>query len=398
MGKMRGSGIVILVSALLLVSGAALAQNLMVQCPGDTDGDMIPDLPGYENVVCKHVTAGDGYAVMPDGKLMYTFGFSEVPAGTTEPRVFAEWQLKAEFTGPHIVLKEGQELYLNLTNVGMVARPDLFDAHSVHWHGIPNQGSIFDGLPESAPTVVIGATFPYYYATAGRPGTYFYHCHVEVSEHMQMGMIGALDVLPAQDGTPIGGYTKFAYNDGDGSTGYDVSKTLILAGFDSNFHDKHIGVQPLPFADMLDDYHTINGRGYPDTINPNPLGSIPENNNHFSQKHDSVITVNQNQRLLLRIANISTTHLFTVRVLGIPMKVVGLDAKLLRNGATDLYFETDSVTVSGGQATDVLLDTTNVAPGTYFFYTTNVGELINGGEERGGMMTEIVVCPPGGCA
>jgi FtsP/CotA-like multicopper oxidase with cupredoxin domain len=273
----------------------------------------------------------------------------------------------------------------------MVNRPDLFDAHSLHWHGIPNQGSIFDGLPESAPTVKIGATFPYYYATAGKPGTYFYHCHVEVSEHMQMGMVGALNVLPAQDGNNIGGFTHFAYNDGDGSTGYDVAKTLVIAGFDSNFHEKHIAVQPLPFADMLDDYHALNGRGYPDTINPNALGASAENNNYAAQKHDSVITVGQNQRLLLRIPNISTTHLFTMRVLGIPMKVVGLDAKLLRNGGTDLYYETDSVTIGGGQAVDVLLDTTGVAPGTYFLYTTNLDDLINRDEERGGLMTEIVV-------
>ncbi len=377
---------------LLLMSGAASAQNLLVQCPTDTNGDGISDDP---NVVCLHITAGDGFAKMADGKLMYTFGFAEVPPGTPEATVFANQQLAAEFTGPHIVLTEGQELYLNLTNVGMVVRPDLFDAHSVHWHGIPNQGSIFDGLPESAPTVRIGATFPYYYATAGKPGTYFYHCHVEVSEHMQMGMIGALDVKPAQDGTALGGFTQFAYNDGDGSTGYDVSKTLVLAGFDSNFHELHIGVQPLPFADMLDDYHTINGRGYPDTVNPNPIGNVPDNNNHLSQKHNAAVTVTQGQRLLLRVPNISTTHLFTLRVLGIPMKVVGMDGKLLRNGATDLYYDTDSVTVSGGQAMDVLLDTTGVAPGTYFFYTTNLDDLINGGEERGGLMTEIVVLPSG---
>jgi len=51
-----------------------------------------------------------------------------------------------------------------------------------------------------------------------------YHCHVEATEHMQMGMLGNLYVHPKQNGSPLGACsggpcTKFAYNDGDGSTG-----------------------------------------------------------------------------------------------------------------------------------------------------------------------------------
>ncbi len=402
----RFLSIVALVSAVGLGIGVcSMAQsNFMVQCPADNDGiDADGDGDPTNDIVCKHLTAGDGFATMADGTVMYTFGFSEVPEDVPPGQVFALRQVKAELPGPTIVLREGQELYLNLTNVGMINRPDLFDTHSVHWHGIPNSGSIFDGLPESAPTVKIGATFPYYYATLGKEGTYFYHCHVEVTEHMQMGMIGQIYVLPRQDqdmvlrssGNPP--YAGFAYNDGDGSTGYHVSKAIQLAGFDSRFHAQHIAIQNLPFAQLKDDYHLMNGRGYPDTINPNLLGASPENNGHFSQRMDARIQARQGERVLLRVHNISTTHLFTVRVLGIPMKVVGIDGKLLRNGSKDLFYETSSLTIGGGQAADLLLDTTGVPPGTYFFYTTNLSELINGQEERGGIMTEIVVCPASGC-
>jgi FtsP/CotA-like multicopper oxidase with cupredoxin domain len=132
-------------------------------------------------------------------------------------------------------------------------------------------------------------------------------------------------------------------------------------------------------------------------VNPNPLGASPENNGHFSQPRDARIQANQGERILLRIHNISTTHLFTLRALGLPMKVVGLDGKLLRNGSNDLFYETSSLTIGGGQAADVIIDTADVAPGTYFFYTTNLDDLINGQQERGGLMTEIVVCPPSGC-
>ena len=34
---------------------------VFVQCPGDVNGDAIPDSPGDPNVVCKHLTAGDGF-------------------------------------------------------------------------------------------------------------------------------------------------------------------------------------------------------------------------------------------------------------------------------------------------------------------------------------------------
>ena len=79
----------------------------------------------------------------------------------------------------------------------------------------------------------MGSTLTYYYNVV-EPGTYMYHCHVEATEHMQMGMLGNLYVTPTQDGTALrtrtapATYTKFAYNDGDGSTGYDVEYPIQL--------------------------------------------------------------------------------------------------------------------------------------------------------------------------
>lgn len=89
--------------------------------------------------------------------------------------------------------------------------------------------------------------------------------------------------------------------------------------------------------------------------------------------------------------------------MGLTMKVVGRDARILRAMAvsdplqsltqteTDLYYETNSVTLGSGESADVLIDTTDVAPGTYFIYTTNLNYLSNGPEDFGGMMTEIQV-------
>ena len=72
------------------------------------------------------------------------------------------------------------------------------------------------------------------------------------------------------------------------------------------------------------------------------------------------------------------------------MHVVGYDARLNR-GATglNLYYDTQSLTIGGGESADVILDTTGVAPGTYFLYTTNLNYLNNFHDDFGGMMTEI---------
>jgi FtsP/CotA-like multicopper oxidase with cupredoxin domain len=302
-----------------------------------------------------------------------------------------------------MVFKEGQHAYLDLANVGMLKRPDLFDPHTVHFHGFPQAATIFDGEPMASVSIAMGGTLRYYYHIV-EPGTYLYHCHVEATEHMQMGMIGNLWVEPKQnnlpDGTLLGGFThqtgyKYAYNDGDGSTYYDVEAALQVTGFDKNFHQQHIAVQPLPFAAMRDDYPMINGRGYPDTIVPGPVPAPASSDFGIeAQKVTSLVTAQKGQRILVRLSNVSETDIHTITVMGIPMKVVAKDARLLR-GPTglSLAYDTTSVKLGGGETTDVMLDTTSVAPGTYLLYGTRLNQLSNDTQDYGGLMTEIVITP-----
>jgi len=336
------------------------------------------------------------------------------------PTIQSEGLLAANLSAPTMVFKEGQNAYLDLSNVGMLMRPDLFDPHTVHFHGFPQAASIFDGEPMASVAIGMGGTLRYYYRIV-EPGTYLYHCHVEATEHMQMGMIGNLWVLPKQNNlpnnTPLAnlpptngvartvhrtGY-KYAYNDGDGSTYYDLEAALQVTGFDKNFHEQHIAVQPLPFAAMRDDYPMLNGRGYPDTINPNPLPA-PTSNDYArqSQKVTSLVTARKGQRVLLRLSNVSETDIHTITVLGVPMKVIAKDARLLRGPDPDgsgplvgktLYYDTTSVKMGGGETTDVVLDTTSVSPGTYLLYATRLNHLSNDSQDYGGLMTEIVITP-----
>jgi hypothetical protein len=62
----------------------------------------------------------------------------------------------------------------------------------------------------------------------------------------------------------------------------------------------------------------------------------------------------------------------------------------------NLYYQTNSVTLGGGQVVDAIIDIpANATSGTkYFLYTTNLNYLSNNTEQvngMGGMMTEIRV-------
>jgi len=396
---------------LFAAAGAGAAVN-QLQCPNDIDKDPTGDFPGPgdidhngngvldvdPNVVCMWIQGGDGFAKMGDGYTIYMFGFGPVPLSLPEEQAQTYGALGANAPAPDIFLDQGQELYLNLGNTGFLIRVDVDDAHTVHWHGFPEQSSIHDGVPEASAAPRIGAIFTYWYR-AVRPGTYFYHCHFEAPEHIQLGMVGNLYVRPAQNGAdyeyPVGSgrhYTKFAYNDGDGRTGYNVEAALQVIDFDRYFHDVFMNVQPDPFYNSRSSYPLFNGRGYPDTTVTDP---IENEMSGVRQPVHSLVQAVKGDRILLRLSSVSTNAYHTVQVLGIPMRVVAKDAKLLRGPTgADISYMANSISFGGGEAYDVILDTKDVAPGTYFVYSRNLNDLNNYRQARGGLMTEIRVSAP----
>jgi FtsP/CotA-like multicopper oxidase with cupredoxin domain len=181
--------------------------------------------------------------------------------------------------------------------------------------------------------------------------------------------------LPAVNTGAAGtGATKYAYNDGDGSTQYDVEYPLQIHGFDPNFHFVGMTFNPEGFADMKDKYFLLNGRSYPDTVTTGPLQTQSADGvNHFSQPLPALINITQGQKALLRISDLDVTEYQTLASLGIPMKVIGYNAKLLRDqSGNNLYYTTNSITLAGGESLDVILDSTNVPKGTYYLTEVHV--------------------------
>ena len=111
--------------------------------------------------------------------------------------------MNGNIPAPMMAIDEDDEFFLTLTNVGMIMRPDLFEQHTVHFHGYPNASAFYDGVPDASVAINIGGSFTYYYL-APEAGTYFWHCHITPPEHLQMGMVGQFYVRPRQNRVPVG--------------------------------------------------------------------------------------------------------------------------------------------------------------------------------------------------
>ena len=313
------------------------------------------------------LVASDGYMTVPGRETdpVYIFGFVPVDPNLSVDQLEATYKGHTKHTAPHLNFLQNDDIRITLTNLGLVQRPDLTDSHTIHWHGFDVPSPLNDGVPEVSIAVPIGKQVTYFYRPH-REGTYMYHCHFEDVEHVQMGMTGIVFVRPLQDGASINGFTKYAYNDGDGSTGYHRHFAILLNEVWKNFHDGDRDIQESIATDYNPQWFTLNGRCYPQTVLPNDDPSLPANlrigthnanydTTDYSQPNSALIQVNPGERVLLRLANLGYQQ-HAMQLPGIPMHVIGQDASLLRNGTVDTSYWTNTLYIGPGEARDVLFD------------------------------------------
>jgi FtsP/CotA-like multicopper oxidase with cupredoxin domain len=291
---------------------------------------------------------------------------------------------KAQHNAPFFWADQEQELRVQLTNLGLAIRPDLTDSHTIHWHGFRNVIPFFDGEPTGSISVPVGGLFTYVFRPHD-PGTYMYHCHVEDVEHVTMGMTSLVFVRPIQNGNtswyPSG---KYAYNDGDGSTGYDRENALFLSEIWAEGHWNDAHIQESDWSRFHADFSMLNGRVYPDTLLPNsPINLtasthaltiqtdaggdlVPYPGYEYLQynPHSALVTCNEGERVLLRFANLGFREA-AMTLAGIKMKVVGRDATLMRSrDGTDTSYYTDTILIGAGESYDVILQAPAFSGGT----------------------------------
>jgi hypothetical protein len=454
-----------------------------------------PPIPGTTNPIIGSTPIPSGFVgtftvtcvannvISPEGFTQFAFQFTDAavagsgaqtalvgPTASTPPALDGHVDprpiidigvMNGNIPAPLVAFDEDDEMFLTLTNVGMIQRPDLFEQHTIHFHGYPNASSFYDGVPDASIAINIGASFTYYYL-APDAGTYFWHCHITPPEHLQMGMVGQLHVRPRQDRVPSGGSLntylgyqngiglpagttpdlrtacspgrdilcsatqpavntgavqgtdklgnpqRYTYNDGDGSTAYDVEYPLQMHGFDPNFHFVGMTFNPEMFVDMKDKYFLLNGRSYPDTVAAGPQASMTSDGQlHYSQPMPAIINIPVGGKALLRLVNLSVSEYHTLQSLGPRMKEVGFNAKLLRDEAgLNTEFYTNSITLGGGESLDVVLDASDAGCGgiagcsaqlypagsVFYLYTPQLDHLSNDAENFGGLMTEVHIC------
>ncbi|MEZ5367199.1 MAG: multicopper oxidase domain-containing protein [Bryobacterales bacterium] len=151
------------------------------------------------------------------------------------------WGFNGQVPGPLIHVGEGDELVVNVTNNTTLS-------HTVHWHGTYQTNSWkSDGVPGiTQKPIEPGEAFQYHFI-ASKPGSLWYHCHVNVPEHVgTRGMWGPMVVDPKEP-IPIES---------------EVTKEAILmfSGWDSDVA-MELGEGGHPRD--LPNYFSINARAFP---------------------------------------------------------------------------------------------------------------------------------------
>ncbi len=103
------------------------------------------------------------------------------------------WGFNGQVPGPLFHVNEGDEVEVTVHNFTTLN-------HTVHWHGIYQTRSWkSDGVPDVTQRgIEPGESYTYSFV-ADRVGSLWYHCHVNVSEHLALrGMFGPFIVAPKE--------------------------------------------------------------------------------------------------------------------------------------------------------------------------------------------------------
>lgn len=303
----------------------------------------------------------------------------------------------ATIPSPIIWAEVGDHLYITLINLGTPIA-GLADIHTVHMHGahVPTQ---IDGFPEASFGVPVWTdlnaappTATYFFQPEG-PGTHMYHCHQEASEHVQMGMYGALVIYPSARSLAKAGITQdkrgrwmlngkpqpqipktatnrnFAYN--DINTFFNKEYVMLLSDIDSEWHREVLSGRSFHAPDFKPDFWLVNGRAFPDTLLPHPQTPPPGSDPNLTQiTYESYVHVITNQKFLLRTINMGY-QVVPWHIHGWHFTIVGKDASPspFLAIASELHFVGDegmnmgfTATVGSGETYDLLLTATDKRP------------------------------------
>ncbi|HWU36704.1 MAG TPA: multicopper oxidase domain-containing protein, partial [Candidatus Acidoferrum sp.] len=255
-----------------------------------------------------NLTAQTAFLNQPDGEAVYSWGYGcngtptgFLPAGILDPAGNAPTCPTMQVPGPTLIVTEGQSVTVILTN----GLPTAVGNTSILFPGfaVTATGGVTGLLTnEAVPSGTVTYTF-----TASSPGTHAYYSGTQGDLQIEMGLYGAIIVLPSTvpancnsgyhslntNARGAHGETDFrlahAANDHPGSC-YDREYLFQWAEMDSRIHRQalaqvtalvgctagavgcSLNVQTEPYHPA---YFLINGRSMPDLMDPNFAGEYP---------------------------------------------------------------------------------------------------------------------------
>ena len=151
------------------------------------------------------------------------------------------WGFNGQVPGPLLRVREGDEVIVDFVNLSSMD-------HTIHWHGMHQEHTWqSDGVPNITQLPVpAGGAYTYHFV-ATRPGTLWYHCHVNVPEHVGLRGMWAPFIVDPREPEPIE---------------KEVTKEALLmfSGWNSEVADR-FGVGGHPSEKL--DYFSINGKSFP---------------------------------------------------------------------------------------------------------------------------------------
>lgn len=296
------------------------------------------------NVKSFHLYATDGYFTMPDGEEMYIWGYS-----------FKNEKGSATYPAPTLMVEEGDQVSVTLTNIGSKKEGQKKLAHTIHWHGLDTD-QLNDGVPHTSFGLNVGDSFTYNFI-ADKAGTYFYHCHVDTIEHLQMGMHGSF-IVKAKNGA------KQAWTNGPE---YDKEYVFHINEIDPVWHKAVEEGKPYDRTDFNPKYWTLNGKAFPET-EEDPTTFI-----------EGVV----GDRVLIRLINAGYNPR-SFHMHGFHFDVIASDGRPLETPVRK-----DTVLIGPGERYEIIV--TFDQDGAYPFHSHNIIDNTNNGVYPGGLHTMIYV-------
>lgn len=255
-----------------------------------------------------------------------------------ENQKFHTFAFAGQVPGPLFHVREGDEVEVVLNNLTALS-------HTIHWHGLYQRNNWqMDGVPGiTQKAIEPGETFTYKFV-AEPAGTLWYHCHVNVNEHVALrGMFGPLIIQPKKP-------TKLER---------EVTKDYLLmfSEWASQWADKP-GQGGMP-GDVTD-YYTINGKSYPET---------------------QPIRVKKGDVLRIRLFG-AGDGIHSIHIHGHLFQIAFKDGQPL-----PAPIEADTVFVAPGERYDLILRCDN--PGIWMCHDHIDTHTLNGHTPMGGIMTVI---------